>query len=215
MPVFDRDGCIGVLEFVMTNLKEDFSHEMSEVCKALEREGLKSVIQNENINCDISKDYSSLAESSNTSSRNSKSCNVNCNDVTKCFGMTKADATKIFGLSSENTFTKVHCRYGIDVWPCVRKGVVKLSAHNALERGSGVYLTSSDETRQIEHINSLVMQDNDDINFKDDVVDKRMKELISDDGKTADGKRVIELHDEGPKPVVLGLYRPENKRSRI
>ncbi|KAD3641623.1 hypothetical protein E3N88_30847 [Mikania micrantha] len=148
--------------------------------KHTQREGLKSVIQNENINCDISKDYSSLAESSNTSSRNSKSCNVNCNDVTKCFGMTKADATKIFGLSSENTFTKVHCRYGIDVWPCVRKGVVKLSAHNALERGSGVYLTSSDETRQIEHINSLVMQDNDDINFKDDVVDKRMKELISD-----------------------------------
>ncbi|KAL8266928.1 hypothetical protein R6Q59_004272 [Mikania micrantha] len=211
MPVFDRDGCIGALEIVMTNLKEDFSHEMSEVCKALEEVGLKSVILNENINSDISKDYSSIVESPNTtvSSRNSKSCNVTCNDITKLFGMPKADAAKICRLSSDNTLTKVQRRYGIDKWPCVRNGVAKSSAHNALERGRA-YHTRPDETRQIERINYLLMKDNDDINFEEDLVDKHMDYLISNDGK-----RLGEQHDEGPNPVLLEVYHHKNKRSRI
>ncbi|KAD3641699.1 hypothetical protein R6Q59_004230 [Mikania micrantha] len=209
MPVFDGDACIGVLEFVMTNLKEDFSHEMSKVRKALEEVGLKSVILNENINCDISKDYSSLVESPNTtkSSRKSKSCNVTCNDITKLFGMPKADAAKICGLT-DNTLTKVQRRYGIDVWPCVRNGVAKSSAHNALER-ERAYHTSSDETRKIERINCLLMHDND-INFEEDLVDKHMDYLISNDGK-----RLGEQHDEGPNPVLLEVYHHKNKRSRI
>ncbi|KAL8201168.1 hypothetical protein R6Q57_012507 [Mikania cordata] len=212
MPVIDRDGsCIGVLEFVTTNLKDDFSHEMIEVCNALEEVGLKSAILNENINCDISKDYSSLVESQNTTklSRKSKSCNVTCDDITKLFGMPKADAAKICGLSSGNTFTKVQRRYGIDEWPCVRNGVGKSSAQNALERGRA-YHTRPDEARQIESINYLLMKDNNDINFEEDLVDKHMDYLISNDGK-----RLGEQDDEDPNPVLLEVYHHKNKRSRI
>ncbi|KAI7725485.1 hypothetical protein M8C21_008037 [Ambrosia artemisiifolia] len=106
MPVIEGDQYIGVLEIAMTIPKKNFEIEIGRVCKALEERDLKSSAQNENINLiDTIEDYSRLLESPNTSkkTRNSKSKMIARNDITKLFGLSKADAIKICCICATTT----------------------------------------------------------------------------------------------------------------
>ncbi|KAF5783614.1 putative GAF-like domain superfamily protein [Helianthus annuus] len=216
MPVIKDGKCIGVLEFAITNKRENFTHEMDEVRTALQNVGLQSSDQNESINFDTLENYSPVVESPSASKkgRYSKSKEITRNDITKLFGVPKAKATKICGIwhdhktLAKNTFTKAHKRYGVDKWPCIRGEIVKSSAHKALIEHAEAFLkTSSDVARRIKHMNSQLMQDdNDDITFEGNLGDTPMDDLISNALETADGKRVREQVDESASPV--------NKRSR-
>ncbi|KAF5783615.1 putative GAF-like domain superfamily protein [Helianthus annuus] len=97
MPVIKGGQCIGVLEFATTIPKDDFAYEMGEVCRALEKVGLTSSVNNESINFETLEDYSPMLESGDTQKmhRDSKSKKITRNDITKLFGLPKADATYI------------------------------------------------------------------------------------------------------------------------
>ncbi|KAJ0735707.1 putative GAF-like domain superfamily protein [Helianthus annuus] len=226
MPVIKDGKCIGVLEFAMTNKKDNFTDEMDEVRTALKNVGLQSADTNESINFDTLDDYSPVVVSPSASKkgRNSKSKEITRNDITKLFGVPKADATKTCGIwhdhetLAENTFTKAHKRYGVDKWPCIRGDIVKSSAHKALiEHAEAFLITSSDVARRIKHMNSQLMQDDnyDDITFEGNLGDTPMDDLISN-GRflKPHGKRVREQVDESASPVLLELYQHNNKRSR-
>ncbi|KAM0065346.1 putative GAF-like domain superfamily protein [Helianthus debilis subsp. tardiflorus] len=94
MPVIEGRQCIGVLEFAMTNRKDNFEFEMRVVCEALEV-GFTSLVKNESINFETLEDYSPKLEFGDTQKkrrRNSKSKKITRTDITKPFGLRKADA---------------------------------------------------------------------------------------------------------------------------
>ncbi|MFS7989480.1 hypothetical protein Hanom_Chr11g01047401 [Helianthus anomalus] len=121
--------------------------------------GLTSSVNNESINFETLEDYyPPMLESGDTQKmrRDSKSKKITRNDITKVFGLPKADTTYIcriwynFTTLSENTFTEAHQRYGVDKWPCIRSEIVKSSAHKALiEHAKAFLITSSDVARRI------------------------------------------------------------------
>ncbi|PWA36542.1 GAF domain-like protein [Artemisia annua] len=92
MAVIEGNRCKGVVEIVMTNYKDNFLHEMHEVCRALEGVGLQSSAdQNENINIETYEHHPRIR------SRETKSSCITRNALTNLFGLSKADAAKRCG----------------------------------------------------------------------------------------------------------------------
>ncbi|KAM0065347.1 putative Ulp1 protease family catalytic domain, GAF-like domain superfamily [Helianthus debilis subsp. tardiflorus] len=151
------------------NPKNNFKFEMHEVCSTLEKKGLNSSVQNENINFDTSEDHSLLLESCNmpTKRRKGKSTKIARNHITKLFGLRKEDAIKIcrtwsnFTTLAENTFTKAHKEYGIWEWPCTRSGIVKSSAYKALIEHAEAFLTNYGVAQQTKTKHSSFIESDD------------------------------------------------------
>nr|XP_043639883.1 protein NLP1-like [Erigeron canadensis] len=208
IPVFDGDRCIGVLEFVMTNCVGNVFSKMEEVCKALEKAGLQSSDPNKCINIkeaglQLSDQNESInIDTSKKASRKRKADDITRDDVTKLFGLPKSCAAKRYKMS-DNTFSTVHKRDGIDIWPCKANNTVKSSAHVALIDGIASEI-SPDEARLLKWINSELMNDDDIIRTLEQA-DSRVDEYR--DSLTSTDHESVGHPDMSARPVLLEMYR--------